>query len=330
MRHLLYFVHMKTFSQPGLYRLTLLWAFAESGLGGVLHGLKIPVTGFVLGAFSVVIISLMARFSSHPYREIMKATALVLAIKFAASPHSPAPAYVAVLFQGFLGACIFQLFRFRLTTVVVFSVLVLVESAVQKPLVATLIFGKELWQAIDALANQVLGFFGAGEVSDFSLAFLLVYCTVYAGWGLMVGVWAYRLPLQLERVKIERNNVALSEVEHAPKKKKWIYWIIAITVIVALMFYIIDMPAPLLYVGRTAALLFLTYGVLGPLVRWLLKKTAGHQQLAINDFAVQLPRLSLYARQAWAFASRERSRLYQVSAFVRYLVYLTLTADEQP
>jgi hypothetical protein len=320
---------MKTFSQPTLYRLTLLWAFAESGLGGVLHGLKIPVTGFVLGAFSVVIISLMASFASQPYRDILKATLLVLAIKFAVSPHSPVPAYVAVLFQGVAGACMFQLFKFRMATVLIFSVLVLVESALQKPLVATLIFGNELWQAIDALANQLLVFFGANETLHFSATFLWVYAGVYACWGVLVGIWTYHLPRQLSELSMEQNNNVLAMRVLPRRKNKWMYSALALTILAAVLVYVLKLPAPLLYLGRTAALLLLMYGVLGPLVRWWMKKNSRNKQTVIAEFELELPRLSAYANQAWSLAAAEHKGLYRCPAFVRYLLYLTLTTDEQ-
>ena len=45
-----------------IQRLTALWAFAESGLGGMLHALQLPFTGLIVGGLSVIIITLIAKF----------------------------------------------------------------------------------------------------------------------------------------------------------------------------------------------------------------------------------------------------------------------------
>ena len=94
------------FNHSAVNRLTALWALNESGLGGVLHAAKFPFTGIFVGGFAVILISLIARYSNYSFKAILKATAMVLMIKAAVSPHSPFPAYLAVSFQGLLGALI--------------------------------------------------------------------------------------------------------------------------------------------------------------------------------------------------------------------------------
>lgn len=61
-------------------RLTALWALAESGLGGYMHAMKIPFTGIVLGGTAIVVISLIAWFSTTPFKSIIRATLLVLLV----------------------------------------------------------------------------------------------------------------------------------------------------------------------------------------------------------------------------------------------------------
>ena len=55
-----------------IQRLTALWAFSESGLGGIMHALKIPFTGLVVGGMSVIMISFIAQLSANHYKEILK------------------------------------------------------------------------------------------------------------------------------------------------------------------------------------------------------------------------------------------------------------------
>ncbi len=89
-------------------RLTALWAFNESGLGGLMFALKIPLTGFFVGGFAVLLIGLIAWYAQRDYRQVLKATVLVLIIKATVSPHAPLPAYLAVAFQGVAGALIYR------------------------------------------------------------------------------------------------------------------------------------------------------------------------------------------------------------------------------
>ncbi len=43
-------------------KLILLWAFSESALGGMLHALRIPLTGLFVGGSAVIFISLIAHY----------------------------------------------------------------------------------------------------------------------------------------------------------------------------------------------------------------------------------------------------------------------------
>ena len=90
-------------------RLTALWALNEAGLGGLIHALRVPFTGIVVGSTAVVLIALIAFFAERKAKAILKATVIVLLIKAAASPHTPLPAYASVTFQGLAGALLFGL-----------------------------------------------------------------------------------------------------------------------------------------------------------------------------------------------------------------------------
>jgi hypothetical protein len=320
-------------SPQAIYKLTLLWAFAESGLGGLLHGFKLPVTGFVLGAFSVIIISLIAYFSRTPYRDILQATLVVLAIKFAVSPHSPLPAYVAVLFQGFLGACLFQFVGHRLVTVLFFSILVLFESAIQKPLVATLLFGTELWTAIDALLKQLLSFVGIKEVNHASWLFLVTYSSLYILWGAFIGMWAYRLPRHLQSLHVDREILKQSIIGsiNVSKKSKirWLFFAMLSLIVVSLFLYLIQSVNPWWYLFRTSIIIFGVYVFLMPSIRWLLQRFSATQKSFIEDYLKQLPQLKLTVQQASALSSVERNYWKRITSFVLYLLFLNSIEDEE-
>ena len=139
-----------------LTRLTALWALSESGLGGFMHALKIPFTGFFLGGFAIVIITLIAHHTHHKSKSILQATLLVILVKALVSPHSPPMAYIAVAFQGLSGLALFALIPNTRLAAALFGLIALMESAVQKFLVMTLIFGKSLWEALDLFVKAIL------------------------------------------------------------------------------------------------------------------------------------------------------------------------------
>src|SRR3954468_19918714 len=88
------------------FRLIALWVVCEALLGGIIHGLKLPVSGLVVGSSAVICISLMAYYV--PVRgSILKATIIVAVFKMMLSPQAPLPAYFAVFFQGLLGELLF-------------------------------------------------------------------------------------------------------------------------------------------------------------------------------------------------------------------------------
>ncbi|GCC52783.1 hypothetical protein SanaruYs_30220 [Chryseotalea sanaruensis] len=312
-------------SPKATYKLTLLWAFAESGLGGLLHGLHVPVTGFVLGAFSVVIISLIACYSTNQTRDILTSTLLVLVVKFSVSPHSPLPAYVALLFQGCVGAIMFKLFRYNAFSLISFSIIAMVESAIQKPLLATIIFGKELWLAVDEYVNKLLVLTTDQTFTSFSIYFLSTYTILYAVWGVVVGIWAYKLPIKLAGLSVvEQSIINVNTLQAGPKRKRWFFIGIFLVILLLLAFYVFDMPTPLLYITRTIIIVVLIYFLITPIVRYFLKRFTAQHHSFIANFNKALPELKITLQKANQFASSHKGLYKRWSTFLLYLLYLNL------
>ncbi|HEX8385639.1 MAG TPA: hypothetical protein VF576_05625, partial [Rubricoccaceae bacterium] len=187
-------------------RLTALWALAEVALGGALHALRLPFTGVFVGGSAVlllVLIAHVAREGGLPVRRaLLGATAVALVLKAAASPHSPPGAYIAVGFQGLSAAVLLPLLGRRLGPFVL-AVVTLLESAVQKALVLTVLFGAPLWEALDALGESALSALGADASGAGRLSVWLVglYVGLHAVAGLVVGALAGRLPGAVDRAR---------------------------------------------------------------------------------------------------------------------------------
>lgn len=184
------------------FRLTALWAFAESYLGGILHGLHLPVTGLILGSFSIICISTIYRFTQKTSL-ILKATLLVLLVKFSLSPQSPPPAYVAVAFQGILSFCLFGLFQQAKWLPFLLAPLILAESAIQRFLILWIWFGKS---GFDAFHEFLQGFGNQYGLTVFP--FLGILFIIYGGAHLLAGISVAFLIQRINNLNTNEKNWA--------------------------------------------------------------------------------------------------------------------------
>lgn len=106
-----------------------------------MHAVKSPFTGILIGGTAVMLITLIAWFAEKPSQAILRATSIVLLVKLSVSPHSPISAYFAVGFQAMLGAVLFSLLSNLRIAALLFGLLAMLESAMQKLFVLTLVYG---------------------------------------------------------------------------------------------------------------------------------------------------------------------------------------------
>lgn len=324
-------------------RLTALWALAESGLGGVLFALKLPFTGFLIGAVSVIILSFIARLSGNSARQLLGATVLVLLVKAGASPHSPPAAYLAVAFQGVLAAVLFPVIRSPLPAAVLLGAITMAESAGQKLILLTLVFGTAFWDAVAQFAGSIAKIFGRQSFEGSALAIGSIYLALYAVWGIVVGVVAARLPLQLERerepalaaYRNARTGVYVAGMPPARRQKKHGMALLLFGAVLACIVLLLHVsgksgPALLLLFGRSIAVLFLLFFVLRPLLqyflnRWL-QRRATQRQAQIKEIMAFFPTLKAHVGYAWKKGAALPLRR-RVSCFMRITLILTLYGD---
>lgn len=281
---------IKSQNKPFLFnaKLTAIWAVCESGIGGLLHALNIPFSGLFLGSFAVLIITYLACISSNKFNVILKATLLVVLIKVTASPHSPPMAYIAVLFQGVLGACIYAALGVNKFSSTIFGAIALLESAFQKILTLTIIFGIGLWDSIKELFNGIQDKLNMDWISDLPWVFLGLYALLYLVIGIFIGLIAIRLPNRVyENAKtINSSEIKFNdnELSKRKRKKKRIYLIGFLLLFSVLVFVFSGSLNSALYIVlRTIGAIIFFLFIFNPIFNILIQKWAKKKKESQNE-----------------------------------------------
>lgn len=315
-------------------KLTGLWAFSECALGGMLHLFQVPFSGFLLAAFAVVIICCISMYSDRPFRDILYATLVAMTVKLLLSPHTPLTAYVAVAFQGLAGAVICSLPIAKAIKFPVFGIIALVESALQKIIILTILFGKSIWEAIDALFAQLLP--GLQYSWSISALLILLYASIYAVWGIIVGVWAAGIPAYIRagHHKTALTGADLSEPQAVMKRKfRKNLLVFAALYLLALFAAYFYFPGDRLFAVLLRPFLILTvwYFIINPLFRWLLASAYRQDRAGLHHWTEQIkneiPFMRMQARRAYAAARANHRGLAFVRHFLIYLIYLVCLHD---
>jgi hypothetical protein len=330
-----------------LIRLTALWALNEAALGGLMHLFRSPFTGIFVGGNAILLIALIAHVSKRPAVAIVRALLLVLLIKGMASPHSPLPAYVAVSFQGLLGALLFTIIpSFRLAALLT-GCLALVEAAVQKVLVMTILFGMPLWRSIDAFVDHVLRQFGIlaeGSSAKGSWWIVGLYIGLYFLSGLAIGWLAGRLPGKVEaaaqRLSLPAAAPAEGEGGGSPngakpfwKKRPFRWTVLTLAFLLAVYFLVPGTQqalAPAWLLLRVAGLLALWYFLVSPvlmrLLQGFLRRRAADRQQEVEAAMSLLPAFRRLSRAAWSETRHLKGWRRWQELVVRIIAYALMYA----
>lgn len=311
-----------TYDKQIYYRLIALWVLCEALLGGMMHAVKIPFTGVFVSSGAIICISLIAYYV--PVKgAILRATIIVAIFKMMLSPHTPPTAYIAVFFQGLMGQILFFDLRFFRLSCILLAVLGLVESAIQRIIVITVLYGKDFWNAVNDFIRRITG---DTTVTHYSLAVATGYIIMHAFIGLIVGVFAGSIVWQSkswrilhEEYLIPAGSEKYDDIKSTGKKKKVKYFFVFIWVILVLLFLqsYLHIGKPLLppqialQIILRSLLIILTWLILvSPLVSYVLKKWLNSQKIKSgNDFnqvVLILPATRYIFSKSWELSSGEK------------------------
>jgi len=318
---------MQANQNDAVHKIAAIWAFAETGLGGLMHAFKIPFTGIFVGGMAVLMLIQLGHQSN--FKTIIQTTLLVMLVKLIASPQAPAPAYLAVAFQGFSAAMIYLLIPQKTLASILFSMLAMMESAFQKLIVTTLIYGKSFWQAIDLFSEAVLKEMGSSIDLNLSWWLIYGYCAIYFIWGIFIGIWGLSIQRRKEKTGIEllkfiqEKQIQIPEPVTNSKNKKSNYLpYVSVFVILAMCFtfYVLGFNSNALsyILLRSLFALLLLLFVINPFLKFLLLKWANKQsekrQIEINRLLDLLPNMKynwLLAKEVIRLSSKKQFKLFR-------------------
>jgi len=300
-------------------RLTALWALNECGLGGFMHAFGSPFTGILVGGISILLITLIATHTKTLVPVLIKALSIVLLVKLSVSPHSPITAYIAVSFQAFLGLLLYRLFSVNHVTVVLLGVVTFLESALQKLLTLTIIYGQSLWDAADVYTAWISDKLAFLEVAISAKTLMLLFITFYACAGVFVGILIIRVRQLIQTVDISQLDKNLSELQSNSIEKKptrrsnklVLFWASTLVLILLPIFFFHDelggVKKGVYVIARSLLILVLWYTVIGPMLlkglnKILLKRQSTYKSDIQNTLNL-LPYLRSIIRFAWLDSS---------------------------
>jgi hypothetical protein len=328
-----------------------LWALSEATLGGVLHAFRIPLTGLFINSAAVLYMVLIAS-SAQKKGVVLKATIVVMIVKGMVSPHTPLNAFIAVGFQGLMGEYLLRSRRFFVPASILLGLVTLLQSAVQKIIVLTIVYGNNLWQSIDVFGNFVIRQipFINTDIKNLEISFWLIaaYIFLHLVAGFSIGFLATKVPPWIEKeVKHEKERhkiQSMNEMENikvTKKKKIWLlkpstFAIFILAVLLILLSYTLPEISErqgiqsVIMIIRSVCIMLLWYTLVSPVFIKLYKKYLNSKK-HIYSHQVQktiqiLPTLRLIVYQKWN-QSREYSGLKRLITFIQLSLISILSAE---
>ena len=336
-------------------RITALWAFSEAALGGILHGLRIPLTGIFVGGAAVLFITLIAYFADKK-SVILKSTFIVIIVKGIVSPHTPLAAYIAVLLQGAIGRLIFINSKNYKISALLFGLIVLMLSGFQRLVIVTIVFGYSLWDSIDVYGDFVYQQFFPSQTGQVNLNLSYILIGIYVGLhlitGILVGILASRLPSWINNLYTEGsfefskvynetdfNNLKVVNVrKHWWQKKSAPFFFFTALLMIILSYLFPELGRDraseiAIMLIRAILIIFIWYKFLAPLLfklfQMVLKSKRTAYTAEIENIIRSFPQLKVLVIQSWKISSQLKG-FKRIKSFVTHAFVYLLMMENNP
>jgi hypothetical protein len=307
-----------------------LWAVAECGIGGIMHGMKIPFTGIIVGGISIVCLYFISKYSANKKTAIIEATATVISIKLMASPHSPWQAYVAVMFQSLMAIVFLTGERINLAQTFLFSIITQIESAVQRILIMVLVFGNNFFKALDESAIKLVKSLGLSFDGSFVIPVFVGYLVLHFCTGLILGYWLPRIEKDVQILHENNPTLPDSNIEWSPKKNKKMWGMVIMGLFIPLLIsYILNDKSYLFTFLRVMAITTIFIFVLTPVLKYFIRMVSKSSQNKgfVEEIISQLPRLINHYARHIKWASSQYKGLDKIKYTLVALVYASYSAN---
>lgn len=328
------------------YRLIALWVICEAFIGGIIHGMKIPVSGLLVGSCAVLIICQLA-FHVPIKGAIIKATIIVTVFKLMLSPQSPPAAYIAVLFQGFVGELLFSNKKFFRASCILLGFLALFESAVQRIIVLMIVYGNDFWHAVNEFIRRL---FNETVLSNYSLYLAIGYIILHSIVGIFVGWFAGMLCIRSGKWQninkeyifesiIPESEFSIDKKSETNPKLKTIFilcWILLAILLLQPLFSksnaIIPLHISLKIFLRSVFIILSWYLLISPLLLGLMKKWLHKEESKLRKDILEilqiLPSTKFLLSKSWKY-SASKTGIKRIVFFIKIvLMNTTQSANE--
>ena len=336
-------------NKSNIDKITAIWAFSEAALGGILHLLKIPFTGFFVGSAAVIFISLIAYFSNSR-KIIFESVIKVILVKFVVSPYTPLNAYFAVMFQCLLGYILF-FNGFNKISPIILGLFALLFSAFQKVFVLTIIFGMTLWESIDVFFKFVINAFGADSlgIEKINVSYVIVgtYTFIHIIGGLAAGIYASKLPKRISLqnaddinlMNLEINDFLNSGISKKEKRTWWkkrfnisIFIFSVMLIVLSYLFKEVDQTITskvIIMLFRSILIIVVWYYFISPLMLKFLNKYLAkrkkYQAAEIENIISIFPNIKAIIKYSWSESENikgiKRILIFMDKVLIHYLLF---------
>ncbi len=331
-------------SKQVYYRLITLWVICEAFAGGIMHAAKLPFSGLIISSLAVTCIILIAYYVPSG-TAILKATLIVAVFKLILSPQSPPTAYIAVFFQGLMGQLLLRKHRCFNVAAIVLAILALVESAIQRILVLVIVYGNDLWKALNIFIQKLTK---EKDPTNYSFIITASYILLHAIAGIFVGIYAARLAKRSAEWKnhspefiIDKKDLIPEIINKKSNKRKKIKIVFVITWFILLVCFIQSyfdpanafLPQGMLIniLTRSVLILLSWFLILSPLLMLLIRKLLKSQQQQyrseINEVMLLLPQTRSIFKQSFKL-SENKNGIARLKLFFKILL-INILADRE-
>jgi len=316
----------KAIDEQVVIRLSALWALAEITLGGVLHALRIPLTGLMVGSIALSCVFLISR-STSSYRTLFQALFTVMVIKMMATPHASPFSYLAMTAQTL---CCIPLVghrgRSRLWVTSMF-LLASLYSPVQKLVILYVTFGQ---QGLAVVMDEFRKWVAPGlSGTEFVLIPLVVWFGTHLAAGFFLAKWLVNWTtaengineLRDEWKSAKERGLLAMDSQRPITHRNMLIPIAVVTGLCLLYMYEAVLPAWMHVLWRPLLIILFWQLILRPISMLIARKWANGADTSANVRAVmdELPKM-------WSVITFAKMKASQAAGSIeRFYVFIKVT-----